>query len=524
MSDSKQPTYPTAVAHVTFFEDRARVERVATLSASVGLSEVRLTGITALIDDPSVVVALEPPIEGARVLTAKVRRYVREEQDGSEEEVQAIIARSNEAKKTVDLATREVERQRQALERLDAIEQTLRVQLYRGHSDATCEPEQWLASLSKLGEELDALCDAKADAQHKLDEARREVERASTLLSQALQVTREVEAAVEVQLENHTGEELEVRVELRYFTACALWRPSHRARLIRDEDAGDSIEIETLATIWQHTGEKWKDIPCSFSTARPTQAAKPPLIQDDVLNTRPKTEEERRTIQVEARDVDISTASSGKRTVEEMPGVDDGGEPLKLQAEKPVSPPSTGRPVHVPISITTIPCEVETIAYPELSPVAHLRAKANWEGAHPLLAGPMALLRGDELVGKAPLGFVSPGEAFEIGFGVEAGIRIKRIVRDKDIPRKLTRWTRTERTVELHVSNMSGEKRNVSIIERLPVSEIEQVVIEPTELPASTSPDEDGFLKIARDLGPRATDEYRVVYHIDKAHNVNLNF
>ena len=71
---------------------------------------------------------------------------------------------------------------------------------------------------------------------------------------------------------------------------------------------------------------------------------------------------------------------------------------------------------------------------------------------------------------------------------------------------------------------MSGERRQVSIIERLPVSEIEQVVIETIELPSSSSPDDDGFLHIERELGPRATDEYRVVYHIDKAHNVNLRF
>ena len=524
MSDSKHPTYATEVTHVTFFEDRARVERAATITLPAGISEVHLTDITSLLDDPSVVVSIEPPVEGARVLTAKVRRFVREERDGSDEEIDALLARSDQAQRTIEIAKREVERQQQALARLDALEQTLRIQLYRGHSDETCLPEHWIASLAKLDEELATLCDARAEASEKLETARREVKRADMLLAKARQVTRELEAAVEVQLENNSGEDVQVRLELRYFTACALWRPSHRARLIRPEGEPASIEIETLATIWQHTGERWDEISCSFSTARPTQAAKPPLIQDDILNTRPKTDEERRTIQVEARDVDISTASAGKRTVEEMPGVDDGGEPLKLEAEKPVSPPSTGRPVHVPISVTTIPCKVETIAYPEISEVAHLRAKANWEGAHPLLAGPVTLLRGDELVGKAPLGFVSPGEAFEIGFGVESGIRIKRLVRNKDIPRKLTRWTRTERTVELHVSNMSGEHRQVSIFERLPVSEIEQVVIETIELPSATSPDSDGFLEIARELGPRATDEYRVVYHIDKAHNVNLHF
>ena len=52
---------------------------------------------------------------------------------------------------------------------------------------------------------------------------------------------------------------------------------------------------------------------------------------------------------VAARDeaVQVAGLGRGKRATDDMPGVDDGGEPLTLRASEPVDLPSTGQPFRV---------------------------------------------------------------------------------------------------------------------------------------------------------------------------------
>src|SRR5207253_2460232 len=134
-----------------------------------------------------------------------------------------------------------------------------------------------------------------------------------------------------------------------------------------------------------------------FSTARPARAATPPSVADDVIYSRRKTDDERRNINVEARDQAIAVAGLGRgaRAVDEMPGVDDGGEPLAFEPAARVSLASDGRPFRVEIARATVRADVARVLFPERAPVAHLRATATLaKGASPLLAGPVRVARG----------------------------------------------------------------------------------------------------------------------------------
>src|SRR5438445_146727 len=67
---------------------------------------------------------------------------------------------------------------------------------------------------------------------------------------------------------------------------CALWRPAYRATLAADRG---SVLLETDAFVWQDTGEDWTGVRLSLSTARPTLAAAPPVLAEDVLALRERT-------------------------------------------------------------------------------------------------------------------------------------------------------------------------------------------------------------------------------------------
>jgi uncharacterized protein (TIGR02231 family) len=324
------------------------------------------------------------------------------------------------------------------------------------------------------------------------------------------------EAIAEVQLEVTAAREaaLDVDVDLAYRTPCALWRPEHVARLTTGKDGKHQLTIKTSAVAWQRTGEEWRNVTCRFSTARPAQVASPPLVTQDTIYLTKKLE---RAIAVEAREQAINLAGldRGTRDVDEMPGVDDGGEPLWLDASRPVTIPSDGQPLRIDVGEIAMPCEVDLVCYPERGMAAHVRATATLGGARPLLAGPVKLARDAAIVGRGKTAFVGQGEPFELGFGPDDGVRVRRSANDSR-ETTLVGTQKITKVVRLYLSNVGDAPRRVKVIERLPVSEIDDVTIKVLDA-GGAKIDDDGFARFEVDLEANATRDLQFEYRIDAA-------
>lgn len=362
--------------------------------------------------------------------------------------------------------------------------------------------------------------------------ARREAERAALHLEARLSAARALEprwrASVEVQLEAEAAGDVEL--ELLYRTPCAVWRPEHHALLRTDSGEAEdgTLELTTLATAWQRTGEQWDDVEVVFSTARPGQAASAPKVQDDRLRTRAKSDEERRQVVIEARDQDVTTAGldRGPRAVEEMPGVDDGGEPLAFAPSQRVTIDSDGQPLRVEIATASLPAEVDRILMPQRAATAHLRATATHTGSDPLLAGPVRLLRQTganvTAVGRAKMEFVGVGEPFEVGFGPDDAVRVQRSQTEERSTTALIGTQHVEREVHLFLSNLSTDVKTIHVRERVPVSEIEDLTVTVTGAEGWTKDAKDGFLDREVELAPRATEQLRYGYALKASSKVVL--
>lgn len=517
---------PTRATRVIFFEDRAEVVRAARLSLPEGLSWVALRGVTPYLDDRSIQARV---LEGeAKVVSARVRRRTSYETALSTDALRALEQEEAEAEKALRALDNRLERARARLRHLE--------QLFAGWASPLASVprgageegviDQWRAAYRSLEEALSA-------TQREITEARAEEERHKDALLRAqlrLQEGRKKEprfvALIEVQLS--LPGPAEIALEVTYRTPCALWRPEHLARLIPDpqEEKKGEIEIQTFATAWQCTGERWEDIEAVFSTARPAREASPPRLSDDLLTLRRKTDEERRQVIIEAREQAVATAglNQGSRQVEEMPGVDDGGTPLSFSSRSKVTIESNGQPFRVEVARVRVPAEVGRVLYPEKSPVAHLRAISTLTGEHPLLAGPVRLARGAGLIGRAQLSFVGKGEPFELGFGPDDGIRVRRLVQEeRDTVPVLGRQKR-KRTVEIFLSNLSGEKKEVEVTERIPISEIEDVEISLLNLGGFQYDAKDGFARLPVTLSPHENRKLTLSYEVRAAAKVRLPF
>ncbi|MGK3967283.1 DUF4139 domain-containing protein [Sorangium sp. So ce118] len=558
-SAAERAPHPSAARAVTLFEDRAEVVRAARVEVEAGAQWVAIGGVSVFVDERTVQARVAPAAgagdaAAVRVTAARVRWRAHREAALGREAIDALEREQREASRragAAELARDRASRREAHLDQLLAKWAQAMSEVPKDAGDPA-RLASWRGGIealrAALADALAASAEARAARAHAEDDARR----AATRLREGSLEQPRYEAVIEVEI--HAPAPRPVEIELTYRVACAIWRPEHLARLSADaaagagarlsadaaggagarlsaDAAGGSVELTTWATAWQATGEAWENVAARFSTARPARTAEAPLLADDVLRLRRKTDLERRRVVVEARDQAIAAAGlgHGARAVDEMPGVDDGGEPLIFEAAEPVTLPSDGRPLRIEIARRSLPAELALVLYPEAHPAAHLRATVTLDGGgaarpRPLLAGPVRVARGGSLVGRARLDFVGAGEPFELGFGVDDAVRVRRTVDEEQETAAITGSRKIRRRVKLSFSNLSSLTKRVLVTERIPVSEVAEVEVTLGEAPGWTLDAKDGFLRGRVELPPRGVKTMAFTYELRAGASVMLPF
>jgi uncharacterized protein (TIGR02231 family) len=326
-----------------------------------------------------------------------------------------------------------------------------------------------------------------------------------------------VVAAVELTLFCDEPRNAEVVVE--YLVPGACWRPHHTAALGDD----GTLEIRTDACVWQNTGEDWTAAALKFSTERPSLGQKPPVLLDDEIVAQRRSD----VVHVEQRDVAVQHTGLGGAppAAARLPGIDDGGEVRVLSAKARASVPSDGRPYRVPSFAMKTTVAPSLVAYPELEEAVLVRTEQANTGEWPVLAGPVDLVRGSGFVGRTKVLLIAPGERFELGFGPDPHLRLRREIEVVDEEPSFLPMSFVGRSVRVHVhlSNLDEHPRKLTVTERVPVSEIEKVEVAFDERSTQphARPDADGFVRWTVQLAARARTtlslRYVIRHHRDVA-------
>lgn len=514
-----QAKTPSRATQVTLFEDRAAVTRVASAELPAGVSRVLLSGVGATVDDATLIVRLSRP--DARVLSSKILRRIETRPEADDQALQEIEADLERCRRERRRAEQTLGRAEARVRRASALESEVLSALERVPRGAVAD---WAEAHREVDVGLSRALAEEAAAARADALASRDLARAEARASQARREKPQAVTLVEVEVE--AGSAGPISLELEYRTPCALWRPEHVVQLstpVGTEPA--KLAIRTHATVWQTTGEEWREVALSFSTARPARSAAPPTLQDDILALRRKTEAEKHQVVIEARDQTIELArGGGGQAVDEMPGVEDGGEAQLYHAKRPTTVPSDGQPLRVDVSELALDATVDRLAIPERSEAVFLRARSTLASKRPLLAGPAAIMRGTELVGRSTLPFIAAGEPFELSLGIDDGARVRRKESVKRETTPLTGTQKITKTVRLYLSNLSGTTKAFLVKERFPVSEIADVTVELLSKGGASADVVDGFLSFNVELAPRAHRELELSYRIDAAAKVVLPF
>ncbi|MFJ9691337.1 mucoidy inhibitor MuiA family protein [Kitasatospora sp. NPDC101183] len=518
MTATPSPIPATAlpVTAVTCLEDRSRVERRATLQLAPGVHRLRLGPVTALAVDHTL--HAETATLGARVLEARlVRAWTARPPlppgPGDSELRHRLHA--------LETAYREADQSRARLEARLALLAQLCTDLLRevgeGAGLGEIERTRWARELERVDAERERYGEELRAVRSRLRRLDRDRTEAMLALDRAEEEPAELTAHLELTVE--ATEDGPVDLLVAHLVPCALWRPSYRAVLAPD----GSLRLESEAVVWQRTGEDWTGVALTLSTARSALATDPPSITADVLALRERTEEERRKVEVELRE----EAQTVLGPAVDVPGLDDGGEARVLPAPAPATVPSDGRAHRVPLGAFTAEARSEYACAPELSPLVTQVVRFRNAAGHPLLAGPVELVRGSGFTGRSLLRFTAAGAEAELSFGSTDGYRVVRETEERQSTATLSGRQSTTRTVRLHLSRFSGpeerDERVVTVRERVPVSEVAAVEVRLRKEECSPAPDSfdaEGIVRWDVPLGPGARRTLTLAYEVTASSKV----
>jgi uncharacterized protein (TIGR02231 family) len=507
------------VEAVTVYRSSARVSRSATVELSGGSSRIVFAGLPDGLDDDSLRVEGKGSAR-ARVFGVGIERITGVEAAAAEaraaeerllkvqDEDRALEDRS----KATQARARVVESLRSTYAEERAKNLALREVSTKEWRDVAAFVEAELSEIAGEARRLDA---ARREVGRRVAQARAELEKVQAKRGQTTKtVTVEVEA-------EKAGT---VQMRLSYSVAAAGWQPIWDARL--EPEAG-TMELTFLGSVWQRTGEDWRDVALSVSTAQPGRGLYVPQLEPHYLV---RAEPQRVLLRkghaaaeapaAAAREAAPLEAEGGRAdVVMAQASVETGLLSASFTAARRETVDGSGQARKVSLARFPLRAEIVRSAAPRTEAAAFLTAKAVNETGFPLLPGMAAVYVGDELAGRAAIPATPPGGELQLAFGVDERIEVERKVleRRRESSGLLTKDDVVRYRVRIAVKNRYATQVALKLLDLVPVSRDEKIRVElldGTTAPTREDPERPGVRTWELSLAPREEKTVELRYEI----------
>ncbi len=333
---------------------------------------------------------------------------------------------------------------------------------------------------------------------------------------------------------------------LSYALPGAAWAPAYDARLRTDERA---VELTYFGVVRNNTGEDWKAVALTLSTARPSMGGGAPELDPwivDVMQARPMAamrrdkmmmaDEAAAPMQEFAGNFVAKAAAPAPRPIVEAATISAAVESTATSAtfKIPVAVTLASDNSTQKVGITTfkLAANLQYQATPKVREAAFLSAYTTNTSDYPLLAGAMNTFLDGTFVATSQLKTVMSGEKFELALGADEGVAIKRklVNRFTEDTGLTSSGRRTTYEVLVTVTNNKKTAERVVFKEGVPLSRDEKITVKiltPAErdtgtkaAPKEVTMEEDGKLVWRLDLKPGEKREIPLKYSIE--HPANL--
>ncbi|MFM8873230.1 MAG: mucoidy inhibitor MuiA family protein, partial [Phycisphaerales bacterium] len=257
-----------AIRAVTLYPDRAAVTREVRVRLEQGLWTVRIPELPASVVQDS----LQARVRGSARLLGVEFSAARQADFASSPEGTALAGRVRDLRRRVANLAED----RAALEAHEKLVDAVGI---RPTAGALTDGAAWPIDLTSVERQLEAVAAEKArilEESRRLadakDAADRELSVAEGQLAARGGADRVERAAVVVLSVPESGM---AEIDLTYLVGRAGWAPAYA---IRSEADRSKVSVEYDAMVVQQTGEDWRDVRLSLSTAEPTRASSPPPV------------------------------------------------------------------------------------------------------------------------------------------------------------------------------------------------------------------------------------------------------
>jgi uncharacterized protein (TIGR02231 family) len=369
------------------------------------------------------------------------------------------------------------------------------------------DPQQWDSvwrTLSaKLAQAQDAIRLAKTELQAIDDEILRHRER------QKPSEPRPVENPT---LEAHIGVDAEqdatARLRISYQIAGVSWQPFYHASL--DSGTGE-IDLIQYGEVRQHTGEDWRGVSLTLSTARPAAGA----VLPELTTWRLQDYRLQEGLGDEYSKNAITLGGAGAPALPELAPIQQSTAQIaatefaaEYRIPGKIDVISGDDAQRVAVAEHQLESRLAARVVPKVTLQAHLYATATYDGADPLLPGALTVFRDGALLGTSNLPLLRPQEEFQLGFGADDKIRVvhSETPVDAESAGIFGDKRRIERQFVTTIANYHQQPIEITLLDRLPVSSSDSIEV---ELTRNTTPpsetkwrNQDGVIAWTGDYAP----------------------
>ncbi|HTZ19826.1 MAG TPA: mucoidy inhibitor MuiA family protein [Opitutaceae bacterium] len=534
------------ISAVTVYADRAVVTRTATIAVpATGPLEIVFANLPATLVEQSLQVSGRGTAQ-ATILDVTARAAY-------------LDFTPNERVKVLEDELRGLQKQRRGLDDHSKLLDEQRASLGRVEAALTSPANKDAARptledltklLSFLGEQRGKLVADTAALDEQREELQVKIDATQQQLNELRGARGRTVKNVTVRLAAASPGQLDLA--LCYAVPGAGWTPAYDARLRAEERA---VELAYFGVVRNGTGEDWKEVALTLSTARPALGGGAPELPAWIVDVAkpmpaglPAVNNFADRSQLKLRS-SAGMATWGAKAMTfgptESNALAEAAAPVMLDAAvasatvesaatsatfkitTPVTLPADNTTQKVAIATAKLAANLQFQATPKLSETAFLSAYVTNSSDYPLLAGAVSTFLDDTFVAASSLKTVMPGEKFELALGADEGIAIKRklVNRFAEDTGLTSKYRRVTYEFLVTVTNNKKTAEKVVFKDVVPVSRDEKIEVKllapaerdlgTKEAPKEISREEDGKLVWRLNLKPGEKRELPLKFSVE---------
>jgi uncharacterized protein (TIGR02231 family) len=317
-------------------------------------------------------------------------------------------------------------------------------------------------------------------------------------------------------------------LDLAYMIYGASWRPVYDIRAWSDTN---EVEVIFMAQVNQQTGEDWENVDLVLSTARPSEGANPPQLVAWYLNVGPIFHARGGRLGEAGYLVEGIELEDSFKGISNVPMEQAASQYLSAEVvqtaistaftlEKKETIPSNKEFKKVPVKAFSFMAETENYIVAKLSEAAYLKASVKSNVDFPLLAGQANVFFDNNFVSTSYLPNVLTDEKFDLFFGINEGIRVRRELVKKFV--EDAGLTGNKRQIDyeykINAENYTKATQKIIVLDQIPVTQNDDIDVKllSAKPEPNYEPDDKGkgFLRWISSLSAGEKSEYSFKYQV----------